>query len=77
MFKLLYYYYPLLILTAFKDQLDWLELSDNGNVTDTGVGYLKNLSKLKYLKLEKLPGVRNPKDLFDKLKSALPSCEII
>lgn len=60
-----------------KDQLDWLELSDNGNVTDTGVGYLKNLSKLKYLKLEKLPGVRNPKDLFDKLKSALPSCEII
>ena len=46
-------------------------------MTDTGVGYLKNLSKLKYLKLEKLPGVRNPKDLFDKLKSALPSCEII
>ena len=57
--------------------MDWLELSDNGNVTDVGISYLRKLSKLKYLKLEKLPGVRHPKDVFDKLKSELPTCEII
>ena len=52
-------------------------MSENGNVTDAGVAHLKKLSKLKYLKLENLPGVKNPKKVFEKIKSDLPNCEII
>ena len=60
-----------------KDQLDWLELSDNGSVTDAGVAHLRKLYKLKYLKLGNLQGVDSPEGVFNKLKSALPNCEII
>lgn len=60
-----------------KDQLEWLEVSDNGNVTDASIVHLGKLSKLKYLKLEDLPGVTSPKDVFEKLKISLPNCEIL
>ena len=52
-------------------------MSENGNVTDAGVAHLKKLSKLKYLKLENLPGVKNPKNVFERIKGDLPNCEII
>lgn len=60
-----------------KDRIEWLELSDNGNVTDAGVKHLRKLSKLKFLKLENLQGVRNPSEVLERLKKDLPCCEIV
>jgi len=60
-----------------KDRLEWLELSDNGNVTEKGLRHLRKLRKLKFLKLANLPGVQNPSDLLELLKKDMPDCEII
>ena len=60
-----------------KERLDWFELSDNGNVTDDGVKHLRKLTKLRYLKLSNLQGVKNPTEVLKVLKNNLPGCEII
>lgn len=60
-----------------KERLDWFELSDNGNVTDDGVKHLRKLTKLRYLKLSNLQGVKNPTEVLEVLKNNLPGCEII
>jgi len=59
-----------------KDHLDWLELSDNGNVTVAGLSHLRKLQKLKVLRLENLQGVSDRKGLLSNLKTAMPNCEI-
>jgi len=59
-----------------KEALEWLEVSDNGNVTDRGLYELAMLPNLKYLKLENLPGVNKPKEVLVKLQQGLPNCVI-
>ena len=65
--------------TQFSDLVssqDWLELSDNGNVTVAGLSHLRKLQKLKVLRLENLQGVSDRKGLLSNLKTAMPNCEI-
>ena len=62
---------------SLKDRLQWLELSDNGNVSDAAVKRLRRLNNLKFLKLENLQGVQNPSEVLEDLKKHLPGCEII
>ena len=60
-----------------QDRLEWLELSDNGNITEKGLRHLRKLRKLKFLKLGNLQGVQNPSDILELLKKDMPDCEII
>ena len=59
-----------------EKSLEWLEVSYNGNITDRGLLELKLLPNLKYLKMEKLPGVQKPQKVLEELQEALPNCVI-
>ena len=57
--------------------LEILELSDNGTITDAGLGPLARMTKLKRLRLEALPGVSDPTKALEEIKLGLPNCEVI
>ena len=54
----------------------WLRLGSNGNITDKGIGYIALMQKLEYLRLESLPGVKNPDAVLEKLTQSLTDCKI-
>jgi len=65
------------ILGAYtKNRLRWLHLAGNGNITDAGILYLRQLVKLEYLKLENLQEVKNPESVVKDLQLKIPNCKI-
>ena len=65
------------LVSVTKDQLEELELSDNGNITDNGVKVIGKMEKLTSLRLENLPGVEDPDAVMKRLRERLPAnCSI-
>ena len=48
----------------------------SGEITGNALKELVELKNLKYLRLEKLPSVKDPKAVLDHLQKGLPNCEI-
>lgn len=63
-------------LKYVADTLENLEVSSCGDVSDSGVKELSQLTKLKQLKLADLIGVKHPRECLQSLKSSLPECQI-
>lgn len=65
-------------LSGYVEEIDleWLEVSENGNVTERGVLVLGTISSLKNLQLADLRGVKDPESVLIKLHLALPRCDI-
>ena len=56
------------------NKLQSLWLLDNGAITDAGLEYLKNLRNLRSVTMQ---GTKVTQAGVDKLKEALPECEIV
>ncbi|XP_076463509.1 ATP synthase subunit s, mitochondrial-like [Babylonia areolata] len=63
-------------LSLVKDTLLYLQLSNCGDITDSGLVPLKQLVNLRELVMFQLPEVRDPKRAESMLKSALPNCDV-
>lgn len=64
-------------LSAVKDTLHDLQVTECGNVEDSGLRSLKNLSQLKKLTIYGFLYVKDFNEVCSELKQSLPKCEII
>ncbi|KAF7415077.1 hypothetical protein HZH68_003566 [Vespula germanica] len=63
-------------LSYLKESLTHLEVIECASVTDEGLYKLKKLQKLKILKLEGMPYLKNPNDVRKQLMESLPNAKI-
>ncbi|XP_075555989.1 ATP synthase subunit s, mitochondrial isoform X1 [Dermacentor variabilis] len=64
------------MLQLRKDSLEKVHVISCGNVTDAGVKSLAELTKLHYLELFDLPGVRDREAVLEHFNQLLPTCKV-
>uniref|UniRef100_A0A131XHG4 Putative atp synthase h+ transporting mitochondrial fo complex subunit s factor b n=1 Tax=Hyalomma excavatum TaxID=257692 RepID=A0A131XHG4_9ACAR len=64
------------MLQLRKDSLEEVRVISCGNVTDCGVKSLAELTKLQYVELFDLPGVRDRQGVLKHFEEMLPTCKV-
>lgn len=63
-------------LVMRKDSLKVVEITQCKNITDDGLRYLGDLTKLERIVARDLPYVKSPERIQEELKSKLPKCAV-